>query len=144
ESNRFDFDLNITWQPGHFDSGPRRRLVTKELAVSLIHPRKVVHVFEKNGCLDDIVERESGRFQNRPQILDHARSLLFNAPSDKLHRFRIEWYLSAEKDKAMLSHSRRIRARRLRPVRGRADFFHCSSILITHPGRAGGENELFP
>lgn len=55
--NTRDLNVHVLGQPAHLHRLPRRRRIGEILAVDLIHPRKVSHVFEENGAFHDIAER---------------------------------------------------------------------------------------
>ncbi len=61
----FNLDAHITGQASDLNSGTGRGIGWEELAVGLIHAGKVIHILEKDGCLYQIGQRETGAFQNR-------------------------------------------------------------------------------
>jgi len=56
-----DLDQDVLWQPGGLDAASGGLGLAKELGVDLVDGRKVVHVLDEDGGLEDVGDGRVGR-----------------------------------------------------------------------------------
>src|SRR5215207_2799982 len=83
ERDRVDLDARVARQARGLHGRARRRLLRKELRVSLVHRREVVHVGQKDGRLDDARETRTGGLKHFREVAQDLRGLLADAALDE-------------------------------------------------------------
>ena len=85
---------------------------------------EVVHVFEEDGGLDDVIQRDARGFENGFQIFQDTFGLLANVGANKIVGLGIERNLAGNKNEAIGFNRLGIRADGLGAAVGKNDVLH--------------------
>ena len=84
DGDHVDFDANVARQLHDLD-GRSRRIRRGEIArIDLVHRRELAEVHHEHGGARDVVEAGAGGFEQRLDVLHHARRLFLDAAFDEL------------------------------------------------------------
>ena len=94
----FDFDQRVFGQTCDLDGGAGGRVMWEESGVDGVHGGEIVHVFEEDGCFDDVTETAVAGVEDGLQVFERLGGLFGDAAGHEGRSGGIDGKLAAGED----------------------------------------------
>src|SRR5699024_7112739 len=127
--NALNLYFSVLRKRCHCNTGTRRLVFTEICAVHFIYLCKIIHIYQENGCLYNILFACSRFRHDRVQIFQRERRLLFHSLRDHVSVFNVKAKLSGNKEITIALHCLYVWTDRRRSFLGIYNFFHLVFFL---------------